>query len=109
MKKKYGYQSERLSAARRALMVPWFDVPQCFNECAAAFQHLDVAALPKQARTWIETITQLQDISRRRGPDKTGLWTARIQMMTAHERIELSEAVDGLAHWFETEEDDSGS
>ena len=110
MKKKYLHQSEKLGAARRALMLPWSDIPKCFRECASAFHKLDTLSLQQPGSVWVAVVIGLMDTAGLDDEKDIEKWfEVRANAMTHDEKITLSEAVDRLADWFAEQPDDVGS
>ena len=100
MTKDFGYQSEKLSQARSALMAPHpggeeESFADAFHYCTLAFTDFDVTRVKDEnASRWIEIIERLKDTT------KEGTWVNRACAMSLEEKREFSEAVDELAHWF---------
>jgi len=104
----YGYQSEKLSAARSALMLPHSggeaaSIASAFHELRLAFYRMDESGLDDNALTWVRKLQELMDTTGLVDPDSVGLWTIKAQQLGTDERIELSRCVDELAHWFRAE------
>lgn len=84
----YGYLSEKLSAARRALMLPHTHgeedaVDEAFRECMHGFHRQDENDLEESARDWMQTIKRLMEAQR---------------PLSIDQKLELARAVDELAH-----------
>lgn len=84
----YGYLSEKLSAARHALMLPHSQgedasISQAFHECVLCFHDLDEEQLDDNERDWVSTIKLLMEA---------------LRPLSTDQMIELSSAVDELAH-----------
>jgi hypothetical protein len=101
----YGYQSEKLSAARSALMLPHPDgeatsIANAFHLLHLAFHRMDESGLDDNARIWIRKLKELMDTNGLVDPDSVGLWRIKAQQLGTDEKVELSRCVDELAHWF---------
>jgi hypothetical protein len=101
----YGYQSEKLSAARSALMLPHSrgeaaSITSAFHEIHLAFHRMDESGLDDNARTWIRKIKEFMDTTGLADPDSEGLWTIKARQLDTDDQIELSRCVDELANWF---------
>ena len=101
---KYGYQSEKLSAARRCLMLPHTSgiessIADAFHECSLAFHKMDEDGLDDGARRSVSKIKDFMDTTGIAAP--SGAWAIKARSLSTDEQIELSLAVDELAHWFD--------
>lgn len=101
----YGYQSEKLSAARRALMLPHSrgeaaSIEIAFHELRHAFDRMDEGGLDDNARTWVHKLKGLMDTTELIHLDSKELSSIKAQQLGTDEMIELSRCVDELAHWF---------
>ena len=104
----YGYQSEKLSAARSALMLPHSQgepasIAGAFHEIHLAFHRMDESGLDDNARTWVRKLKELMDTTGLTDTNSEGLWTVKAKQLGTDEKIELSRCVDELAHWFREE------
>ena len=102
----YGYQSEKLSAARRSLMLPHpqgieASIASAFHACALAFHEFDASGLNDDARSWIAKIKEFMDTTNISDTSGAGTWTIRARALTTDDQLELSRVVDELAHWFD--------
>jgi len=84
----YRYLSEKLSAARYALMLPHSQgeeasISQAFHECVLGFHDLDEEQLDDNERDWVSTIKLLMEA---------------LRPLSTDQMIELSSSVDELAH-----------
>lgn len=107
---KFGYQAEKLSQARSALLLPHRSgeadsIAQCFEFCSRAFHQFDASSLDDHARTWVETIKAFMDTTGIDAPN--GRWVIKASKLTDDEKYELSNAVDQLADWFDRESHDA--
>lgn len=89
MQKNYGYQMEKLSNARRALMVP-ANIAGALHEVAMGLDDLDTGSLPDEIRGDAETALRLRTTDGLEDPDDRGLWTVRADSFTIDDQIELS-------------------
>jgi hypothetical protein len=99
------YQAEKLSAARRVLMLPHprgeaESIAEAFELCSRAFFRFDTNALDDNARRWILTIKDFMDTSGIDNVGGRGTYVIKAERLTNDEKRELSNAVDELAHWF---------
>jgi hypothetical protein len=84
-------QPEKLSAARRCLMLPHssgveVSIDDALQKCCYAFYRFDDSGLDDGARCWLTKIEAFMDAVKRRS-------------LTADEQNELSRVVDELANW----------
>ena len=103
---RFTYSSEKLSQARRALMLPHSrgeeaSIAEAFEVCDRGFHHLNHKDLDDSARSWVDKITQLMDTSGVQDPDNRGKWLVKAESLSVDHRTELSNAVDELAHWLD--------
>jgi len=102
----YGYQAEKMSVARRALMLPHtggieVSISYAFMECANAFHRMDESGLDDSAREWVTTIKNIMDTSGLEDSAGQGTFLVKARLLTQDQQLELSRAVDELAHWFD--------
>lgn len=88
----YTRQAEKLSAARRCLMLPHShgieqSISDAFRECGLAFHRMDESGLNDKSRQWVTTIKEFMIVG--------------AGSLSTNQQIELSRVVDELAHWFE--------
>lgn len=76
-------------------------ISHSFHECSLAFHHMDESGLDDNARTWIRKIKQFMDTTGITDDSGEGAWSVKARTLTTDEQIELSRAVDELAHWFD--------
>jgi hypothetical protein len=101
----FGYQSEKFSVARRALMLPHprgedASIASAFGECTLGLHHLDRSTLDDDARAWVRRLEELMDTTGLSDPATDGLWAVKARKLSIDEKLELSRTVDELAHWF---------
>ena len=101
----YQYQAEKLAAARRSLMLPHTQgedqsIAYAFHECSLAFHCMDESGLSDDARRWVSQIREFMDTSGLEDPLGQGTSVLKAQGLTSDQQLELSRAVDELAHWF---------
>lgn len=104
--KKYAYQSEKLSAARCCLMIPHtrgveLSIADAFGECTHAFHKMDENGLDDSARAWVAKIKEFMDTTGVVDATGEGAWAIKARSFSVDQQIDLSHAVDELAHWFE--------
>ncbi len=102
----YGYQSEKLSAARHCLMLPHSQgvessIANAFHECTLAFHDMDESGLSDDARTWVSKIKEIMDTTGLEDPNDEGTWVVKARDLSVDQQIELSRVVDELAHYFD--------
>jgi len=102
----YHYQAEKLSDARRCLMLPHNNgiaqsIADAFHECTLAFHQLDERQLDDNALRWVGKIKSLMDTSGVSAPPHTGAWIAKARTLSPEQQLELAGAVDELARWFD--------
>ena len=103
---RFTYSSEKLSQARRALMLPHTrgeaaSIAEAFEVCDRGFHHLNHDDLDDNARSWVNKITQLIDTSGVQDAGQRGTWLVKAESLSVDQRIELSNAIDELAHWLD--------
>jgi hypothetical protein len=104
MSNDYLYAAEKLSAARRALMLPHsegeaYSIMMAFEECGHGLSQLDRESLRDEARQWVDTISDLMDTTGIDDPGQRGTWVIKGERMSIDEKLDLSSAVDQLASW----------
>jgi hypothetical protein len=102
----YMYQAEKLSAARRALMLPHSrseadSIGYAFHELSLAFHRMDESGLDDNARGWVRTLKEMMDTTGIEDEAGRGTAFVKAEGFTVDQKIELSRTVDELAHWFE--------
>ncbi len=102
----FRYQGEKLSSARRSLMLPHprgeaESIFHAFQNCSLGFQDLRDEDLDDDARGWVAKINELMDTTGIDDPESRGTWLLKAELLTEDQRIELSSAIDELAHWFD--------
>lgn len=95
---KYSYQSEKLSIARKHLMLPHYgseanSIACAFQELHLAFRDLNVNKLNHDAQGLISKLKELME-------ENDGSWLARAQSFSTENKQDFSEAVNDLANWF---------
>lgn len=104
----YSYQAEKLSMARRVLMLPTPGqeaerIAEAFHNCSLAFHRFDDSTLDDNARGWKRVIERTMDTSGIKDESGVGTWSIRAAQLTDDQRRELANAIDELAHWFDRE------
>jgi hypothetical protein len=102
---KFGYQSEKFSAARSALMLPHprgesESIAMAFHACYLGLRDLDRDCLGENARDWVLQIEALMDTTGLSSSDSSGLWAVKANLLTEEQKSEFSRAVDELADYF---------
>ena len=100
---KFNYPAEKLSIARRALMLPHPNgeeesIASAFFECQSGFIDLNNEDLDDNSQEWVSQIRGFMDTSEIQA--SSSKWAIKASQLTVDERLELSRAVDELAHWF---------
>ena len=100
----YLYLAEKLSDARRALMLPHpkgetESIVNAFSECSKVLRIQPMPDLDDSASGWAETILGLMDTSKSDESAGDGTWDLKASSLSVEDRFELSNAVDALANW----------
>ncbi len=103
---RFAYQSEKLSQARRALMLPHSrgeaeSIAEAFHTCFLGFRDLKSDTLDDDARRWFDKITEMMDTTGVQDSTGRGTWAVKAEGFSTDQKIELSRAVDELSHWFD--------
>jgi hypothetical protein len=101
----FGYQSEKLSDARANLMLPHTSgeaqsIAGAFHEIQLAFMDMDEKDLDDSARGWVRKLKEYLDVSDVEADSDTGLFAAKSANFSDDQKLEISNTVDELAHWF---------
>jgi hypothetical protein len=104
---KLGYAREKLSAARRALMLPHpkgesESVATAFHECHIGLDKLAQSEFDESARDWVRTIQETMDTTGIQDPGKRGTWTIRAESLTDDQKAAFSHSVDELCYWLDS-------
>jgi hypothetical protein len=105
-KMNYSYQSEKLSSARCALMLPHTSgeaqsIANAFHECSLAFHNLNENVLgDDSARNWVLQLKELMNTDGLNDPNNKGTWFVKAETLDVNQKLTLSRAVDELASWF---------
>jgi hypothetical protein len=105
----HSYQSEKFSQARCALMLPHTQgeaasIAEAFYECSLALDQFDKASLESTAADWVSKLELLMSIDGVTAKADEGLYHAKAQTFTTHQKIEISRLIDELANWFAASE-----
>jgi hypothetical protein len=105
---KFGYQLEKFSAARSALMLPHprgesESIASAFHACSLGLHGLELDSLDDNVRDWIRKVEAFMDTAGLSNPDGRGLWVIKADSLTEEQKFELSRVVDELAHYFDRE------
>ena len=100
----YMHLAEKLSDARRALMLPHPEsetesIVNAFSECSKVLRILPTPDLDDSASGWAETILGLMDTSKFDESAGDGTWDLKASSLSVEDKYELSNAVDELARW----------
>jgi hypothetical protein len=100
----YLFLEEKLSDARRALMLPHpkgetESIVNAFSACSQVLRIQPTPEFDDSARGWAETILELMDTSKFDESAGDGTWGLKASSLSVEDRFELSNAVDGLADW----------
>lgn len=106
---KYSYLAEKLSAARRCLMLPHpkgeaDSIFHAFHECKLGLMGIDINSLDETPRDWIKKLDKLMSTAGLEDPSKRGLWLIKAEQLSTDDKIELSHVIDELAFWFHQKE-----
>jgi hypothetical protein len=100
------FAAEKLSRARHALMLPHSrgeaeDIADAFQFCSSAFELLSTVNLDDRERSLFAAIHKLMDTAGIQDNGADGVWVIRAERLTLDQKLELSRAVDELAHRLE--------
>ena len=103
----YRYPAEKFSTARRNLMLPHSrgeaeSIAMAFHEMTLGLEDIEDEHLDDNARSWVRTIERLMDDEGIDDPAGEGTWKLKAEKLSVDEKLELSHAVDELAHWFDS-------
>lgn len=106
---RFPYASEKFSAARAILMLPFPEgeaaaIAAAFHECHLGLDKLPAEQLDEAARDWINTLRGLMSTDEISDPQARGTWTLKAERLSEDEKSSLSRVVDELAHWFRRHE-----
>ncbi|MFE8069794.1 hypothetical protein QQM79_01935 [Marinobacteraceae bacterium S3BR75-40.1] len=108
----FDYQAEKLSEARRALMLPHSSgeeqsIADAFHVCSLGFKDIELPEKAKHlddsAKDWIKVIKGLMSTDGLTDDDGKGLWAVKAATLSIDDKIQLSRCVDELAHWFDSQ------
>jgi hypothetical protein len=105
----FSRQAEKLSLARRCLMLPHskgaeIAIADAFTECYYAFYHWNEAGLDDNARRWVTKIKELMGTAGSVDSIGGAPWEAQARTLSVDQQLELRDAVDELANWFNEKE-----
>src|SRR5262249_36291878 len=103
----FSYAGEKLSTARRILMLPHprgeaESLRSAFVECDLGLKNVPRSELDENARSWLDTIMGAMDTTGAKD-QSDGLWIVKAASMTIDEKIAFSKAVDELIWWFDSQ------
>ena len=106
---KSSYQAQKFSQARSCLMLPHSDgeagsIAQAFHECMHGMHEMDKDSLDDTARGWISKLEDLMNTDGIDDPDGVGTHRLKAEQFSDDQKLELSNIVDELAHWFDRED-----
>jgi hypothetical protein len=102
----FGYQGQKFSEARLALMLPHPTgearrIADAFFACGLGLDHFDISKINDvDVRDSIDTVKRLMGTEGIEDPTGEGTNFHRARSMTTDEKLEFSRAVDQLASWF---------
>lgn len=108
---KYNYAREKLSTARRCLMLPHRgdearSLADAFHECSLGLHELVADDFPDYSINWYNSILRIINTDGITDPtEKKGTWYIKAESLTDEKKMEFSFAVDDLCSWFETAEE----
>ena len=107
----YGYLSQKLNEARRALMLPHLSgeadsILSAFHTLHLALKDMNESGLEDEkddnaleALTWLRKLKELMYGTRLVDQDSVTHFTIKAQQLGNPEKFELSRCVDNLAYW----------
>ena len=103
---KYRYPAEKLSAARRALMLPHplgeaVSVAGAHFEFSIGMRGLTSDDLDDNAQGWVRTIERVMDLKGIDDPTGKGTANIRAEQLSDEEKADFSRCVDELAWWLD--------
>jgi len=104
----FGYQTEKFSQARRALMIPFIrgearSIADAFHACHLGLMDLKREELEENPRQWITVVERAMDPEGLQDPHQLGTAFIKASSMTDDEKREFASAVDELANYFHRE------
>jgi len=105
---RFAYQTEKLSAARRILMLPHShgeaqSIAAAFHECSLGIKDLKTDDLDDDVRDWLRKLDALMDTSGIEDNSGRGTYLLKAEQLTEEQMFELSRIIDELANWFHRE------
>lgn len=105
---RYSYQAEKLSGARRALMLPHDrgeanSIVDAFHECYLAFNQFNESNLSETARNYIRKLKELMDTTDIVDESGEGTWLVKARAFSTDEKREISHLINDLAYLFDLE------
>jgi hypothetical protein len=102
------YPVEKLSAARRILMLPHPNgeeesIISAFYECSLGLKKIDKDTLDDSQREWVVTLEKLMNTDGLEDHFGKGLFRVKAEALTESEKFELSHVVNELATSFDRE------
>jgi len=105
----FRYQYEKMSIARRALMLPHPNgevesIVVAFGECGHALHHLDRSDIDDEvANQALEVIDRVMNVDGLEDTDHLGLNYVKAESLSDAEKSAFSDAVDNLTSYFDRE------
>jgi len=104
----FGYQSEKFSQARRALMIPFpqgeaQSIADAFHFCHLGLMDLKRDDLEENPREWIAKVERAMNTGGLQDPHGLGTGFLKASSMTDDQKREFADAVDELAQYFHRE------
>ena len=102
---RFSYQKEKFNVARCCLMLPHTNgdahsIMEAFRECGHALHDFDRSLLDDDAQSWVRRLEEFMNTDGLSDPEEKGLWQVKAETLNHDEKIELSNIIDELAHWF---------
>jgi hypothetical protein len=111
----YRYQSEKLSAARRSLMLPHssgeaLSIADALHNCQMAFHRLEDSRLDDNEARLVRKIKTFMDTSELDDPNGEGTYVVKARALSNAQKLDLTNSIDELASSFNLKfwQDDKG-
>ncbi len=106
---KFSYQAEKFAQARSCLMLPHShgeaeSIANAFERCSRGLYEMDKDSLDSDARGWILELEDMMNTDGIDDPDSVGTYRLKAEQFSHDQKLELSNIVDELAHWFDRED-----
>lgn len=105
---RFGYQSEKFSAARSALMLPHpngqaASIASAFYVCSRGLRDLKLEDTADNVSAWVHKLQEFMNTDGLTDDRGVGLWHIKAESLSTEQLFELSHIVDELASWFDRE------